>query len=99
MHVALCFAVFLHSLLVLCKGAEKMKIYVKLTGLLAASAGFREKTFEFPEGTTISEVFILINLPVGGAWTKSSVNGKLKDKNFVLNDGDELLFFPVGGGG
>ena len=76
-----------------------MKIIVRLTGLLSASAGFREKVFDLKEGTTISEVFILINLPVSGAWTKSSVNGKLKDKNYVLKDGDELLFFPVGGGG
>jgi len=76
-----------------------MKINVRLTGLLASSAGFREKVFDLSEGTTISEVFTLINLPVSGAWTKSSVNGKLKDKNYVLKDGDELLFFPVGGGG
>ena len=70
-----------------------MKIKVKLTGILASSAGFREREIEMLEGTTI------INLPVSGQWTKSSVNGSLRSKNYALNDGDELLFFPVGGGG
>ena len=76
-----------------------MKIKVKLTGILAASAGFREIEIEMPEGTTIVEALNIINLPVSGQWTKSSVNGSLRSKNYALNDGDELLFFPVGGGG
>lgn len=76
-----------------------MIIKVKLTGILAASAGYREKVFELPEGTTIGETLKLINLPVSGAWTKSSVNGNVREKNYVLKNGDELLFFPVGGGG
>ncbi|MGD9569863.1 MAG: MoaD/ThiS family protein [Sedimentibacter sp.] len=76
-----------------------MKIKVKLTGLLAASAGFREKTIDLPEGTNIGETLKFINLPVSGSWTKSSVNGRLCEKGYVLKDGDELLFFPVGGGG
>lgn len=76
-----------------------MKIKVKLIGLLAASAGFREKTFDVPEGTTVGETLKLINLPVSGAWTKSSINGRLCEKSHVLKYGDELLFFPVGGGG
>jgi molybdopterin converting factor small subunit len=41
----------------------------------------------------------IIELPVSGAWTRSSVNGKLRDRNYVLKDGDELFIFPVGGGG
>ena len=77
----------------------RLKIKVKLTGILAASAGFREKEIEMPEGTTIAEALTIINIPVSGEWTKSSVNGSLRGKNYVLNDGDELLFFPVGGGG
>jgi len=52
-----------------------------------------------PEGTTIAEALNIINLPVSGEWTKSSVNGRLRGKSCVLNDGDELLFFPVGGAG
>ena len=76
-----------------------MKIKVKLKGILASSAGFREREIEMPEGTTIAEALNIINLPVSGEWTKSSVNGRLRGKSCVLNDGDELLFFPVGGGG
>lgn len=76
-----------------------MKIKVKLTGILAASAGFREKTIEVADGTTIAEALKIINLPVSGDWIKNSVNGSLRDKRYVLNDGDNLLFFPVGGGG
>jgi len=76
-----------------------LKIKVKLTGILAASAGFREKTIEVQDGTTIAEALKIINLPVSGYWIKNSVNGSLRDKRYVLNDGDNLLFFPVGGGG
>ncbi|MDD2286525.1 MAG: MoaD/ThiS family protein [Paludibacter sp.] len=77
----------------------RLKIKVKLTGILASSAKFREREIEMPEGTTIGEALNIIHLPVSGEWTKSSVNGSLRGKNYVLNDGDELMFFPVGGGG
>lgn len=76
-----------------------MEIKIELTGLLAASANFREKIIDMPDGATIAEVLKIINLPVSGDWIKSSVNGKLRDKRYVLKDGDNLLFFPVGGGG
>lgn len=76
-----------------------MEIKVELTGLLAASANFRKKTIEVPDGTTIAEALKIINLPVSGNWIKHSVNGKLINKRYVLKDGDNLLFFPVGGGG
>lgn len=76
-----------------------MKVKIKLNGLLAASTGFNERLMDLPEGTTVAEAMKIIELPVSGAWTRSSVNGKLREKNHVLKDGDELLFFPVGGGG
>lgn len=76
-----------------------LEVKIRMNGLLAASAGFKEKTLELPEGTPILEVMGLIALPVGSAWIRSSVNGKLRDKAHVLQDGDELLLFPVGGGG
>ena len=76
-----------------------MKVKIKLTGLLAASAGFREKTVELPNDFTITEAMMFINLPVSGTWTKSSVNGHLRDKSYVLKENDELLLFPIGGGG
>jgi len=76
-----------------------VKVKIKLTGLLAASAGFREKIVELPNDFTISEAIVFINLPVSGTWTKSSVNGNLREKSYVLREGDELLLFPIGGGG
>lgn len=76
-----------------------MKVKIRLKGLLAASAGFKERIIELPEGTTIGDTITLIDLPVSGTWTRSSVNGRLRDKNHVLQDSDELLLFPVGGGG
>lgn len=76
-----------------------MKVKIKLTGLLAASAGFKEKAVELPNDFTISEAIAFINLPVSGTWTKSSVNGHLREKSYVLREGDELLLFPIGGGG
>lgn len=76
-----------------------MNVKIRLNGLLAASAGFREQVVELPEGTTIEEAMRFINLPVSGSWTLSSVNGRLRGKTHVLKDDDELLFFPVGGGG
>lgn len=81
------------------KGLIGLEVKIRLNGLLAASAGFKEKSLELPEGTTILESMQLIALPVGSAWTRSSVNGRLRDKTHVLQDGDELLLFPVGGGG
>lgn len=66
---------------------------------MAASAGFKERIIELPEGTTIGDTIALIGLPVSGTWTRSSVNGRLRYKTHVLQDDDELLIFPIGGGG
>lgn len=76
-----------------------MTITVKLTGLLAGAAGFKEKTMETPEGTTAGDVFSLLALPVGDKWTRISVNNRLAAKNKLLSEGDEVFFFPIGGGG
>lgn len=74
-------------------------VNIKLTGLLAASCGFREKRFDFPNDFTIADAMEYIKVPVSGSWTRSSVNGSLKQKTYVLQDGDELFLFPIGGGG
>lgn len=76
-----------------------MKVKVRLTGLLAASCGFREKIADIPNDFTIAETITFMNIPVSGTWTKSSVNGSLKNKSYVLQEGDELYLFPIGGGG
>ena len=76
-----------------------MKITVKLTGLLAGAAGFREKTLEVSDGTSAGNVFSLLALPVGEQWTRISINKRLAVKSQILNEGDEIFFFPIGGGG
>jgi molybdopterin converting factor small subunit len=76
-----------------------MKVKVRLTGLLAASCGFREKVVDIPNDFTIAEAITFMNIPVSGIWTKSSVNGSLKNKSYVLQESDELYLFPIGGGG
>ena len=76
-----------------------MIITVKLVGLLAGAAGFKEKTMEASDGTKAWDVFTRLALPVGEQWTRVSVNNRLAAKNQELQDGDVLLFFPLGGGG
>lgn len=76
-----------------------MKVTVRLAGLLAASAGFREKTMELPDGMTAGDLLVELAIPVGGSWTRVSVNERLRDKKTALAEGDIVFFFPVGGGG
>ena len=76
-----------------------MNITVKLTGLLAGAAGFREKTMETSDGTSAWDLFTRLSLPVGEGWTRISINNRLANKKQLLYDGDTILFFPIGGGG
>ena len=76
-----------------------MIITVKLTGLLAGAAGFKEKTMEIPEGTSAGGVFSRLALPVNLQWTRISINSKIAAKTQELQDQDTILFFPAGGGG
>ena len=76
-----------------------MMITVKLVGLLAGAAGFKEKALEASDGTTAWDVFSQLALPVGEQWTRISVNNRLAAKSQILKDGDVILFFPIGGGG
>ena len=76
-----------------------MQITVKLVGLLAGAAGFREKTMEIADETSAWDIFSLLALPVGEQWTRVSVNNRLATKKQILKEGDTILFFPIGGGG
>ena len=76
-----------------------MNITVKLTGLLAGAAGFREKVLESSDGITAWDLFSRLALPVGKQWTRVSINKRLAAGNQILCDGDEVFFFPIGGGG
>ena len=76
-----------------------MTITVKLVGLLAGAAGFREKTLDAPEGVTVGDIFSQLALPVNAQWTRISINNRIAAKNQKLKDQDSILFFPAGGGG
>jgi molybdopterin converting factor small subunit len=76
-----------------------LNVRIRLSGLLASSAGCKEMDKEIGDGTTAGELFIKLGIPVSGDWVRISVNGVLKDRKHVLKDGDEILYFPVGGGG
>lgn len=76
-----------------------MKVRVRLSGLLASAAGYRSKDVEMEEEVTAGELFMSLSLPVSGDWVRISINGVLRDRKHVLKDGDEILYFPVGGGG
>jgi molybdopterin converting factor small subunit len=76
-----------------------MTITVKLTGLLAGAAGFKEKNMEIDEGRTAGDVFSQLALPVSAQWTRISINNKIAAKTQKLRDQDTILFFPAGGGG
>ena len=81
------------------KGGEFIKINVRFNGLIGASLGYKEKLFEISEGMTIKELLEMIVLPVKSNWTFVSVNGVIKDKKTVLEDGDKLVILPICGGG
>ena len=76
-----------------------MNITIKLVGLLAGAAGFREKTMEISEGTTAGDVFSKLALPMNAQWTRISINNRIVTKSQILQDRDSILFFPAGGGG
>lgn len=76
-----------------------MNVKIRLSGLLASSAGYKDTEKEIGDGTTAGELFIELGIPVSGDWVRISVNGVLRDRKHVLKDGDDVLYFPVGGGG
>ncbi len=80
-------------------GGDCIKIHLKLTGLIAASLGYREKDLDIWEKATAGEIFESLNIPISKAWIRFAVNGCVCDKNHVLRHGDIFMIFPVGGGG
>jgi len=76
-----------------------LDVTIRLSGLLASAAGYKRTAIEIGEGVTAGEVFVELGIPVSGDWVRISVNGVLRDRKHVLKDGDEILYFPVGGGG
>lgn len=53
---------------------------------------------EIPEKSTVKDVINILNLPENEVKV-IFVNGKHEKKDYVLNDGDRVAFFPAVGGG
>lgn len=76
-----------------------IKVNVRLSGIIAASTGYREREFELPEGTRVKELLDMMELSVKSSWIVTIVNGITVDKTTLLKDNDNVLILPVGGGG
>lgn len=76
-----------------------MLIYVKFSGYIAASLGYREKTMEIEPSGTVQDLLTKLELPVSQSWIAVSIGGRLRDRRTVLKEGDEVLVLPLGGGG
>lgn len=99
--------VFVSGLLLVFKGFKSCQrfgggsifIKVRCTGYIAAGLGFRESVIELPEGSTVQDLLKKLSPPVSFSWIAVSINGKIKDKKTVLNENDQVLVLPLGGGG
>lgn len=79
-----------------------MRVYVKLFAVLRQQyphLGIGEAMpVELAEGATAGRLLELLNLPTNLVKVVF-VNGIIRDRDYVLQDGDEVgLFPPVGGG-
>ena len=76
-----------------------MTVSVALTGILAASMGYKKKTVEIAEGATVKMLLQQLELTINSEWLAVSVNGYLKDRWTVLKDGDDVFITSAGGAG
>ena len=76
-----------------------MTVSVNLTGMLAASMGYKRKDIEVEDKITVKMLLVQLSLPINSEWLAVSVNGVLKDKWSKLKDGDDILISPAGGAG
>lgn len=76
-----------------------MKIYVKAYGVLQRCLGNQKKVeLCLEQRSTVVTLFHKLKKPKSEIWMVS-VNGKIANKNTILNDGDLVsIFEPVGGG-
>jgi sulfur carrier protein ThiS len=67
--------------------------------MIGASMGFSQKTMEIEEDTTIYNLLDMLNLPVDSSWVLVAVNNSVSSKDTKINENDEILIYPLGGGG
>lgn len=76
-----------------------MTVSVTLTGMLAASMKYKQKTVEISENTTVKMLVKQLELTIDSEWLAVSVNGYLKDRWTLLKDGDNVFITSAGGAG
>jgi len=76
-----------------------MRVFVRLGGSVADALGFREKTVEVPEGSTVKQVAEVIGIPISfwdDGWHENSpcvINGKKGDAADILHNDDVLSIY------
>jgi len=81
-----------------------MKVRVKLFAILRERAGTNEITKEIGEGSTVRELWEVLRrdyprLAPGGIRLLYAVNQNYVNPDYVLNEGDEVVFVPPVSGG
>lgn len=74
-----------------------MQIRVRLIGAFRLDR-FKEKVFEYPDGTRVEEVFDPLQIPRRALGTVL-INGSHAGLDDILRDGDTLALLPILGGG
>ena len=76
-----------------------MTLSITLTGMLAASMGYKRRDIDVGDQTTVKKLLEQLALPIKVEWLAVSVNGFLKDKKDMLKEGDAVLIMQAGGAG
>ena len=76
-----------------------MTVSITLTGMLAASMGYKRRNVEVGDNVTVKKLLEQLELPIKAEWLAVSVNGFLKDKKNLLKEGDDVLIMQAGGAG
>lgn len=75
-----------------------MKITVKMIGPFVYAAGFSEKNFDLPAGTTAGGLMDLVNLEKSRPRIVTR-NGRAVAPDDTLEDGDRIVMSPLYSGG
>jgi sulfur carrier protein len=74
-----------------------LKVVIKLFASLRVGR-FKTEEQNLPEGTTLQELFKLLELQLIDV-AIARVNGKMADDDYILQAGDQVALFPPLGGG
>lgn len=74
-------------------------IEVRLKGMLASAAGFREKQMVVEENINIYGLLDILKITMKPSWLITSVNNRIVKKSENLKEGDIVEILIAGGGG